>query len=114
MRPRFLSRCSRISRGGRRSWLAYFCPAARGSCVSSLREERLARAVLHVRRLEVDDGFVEREESEVWFGEGGALGQPDDHPPARRREGRALPAEAPDCDRRLTEHCQCCREVKQI
>src|SRR5208282_1186908 len=64
-RPRFLPRCPEIPRGGRRSRLAYFCVAAGGGGVSSFREERPARAVLHVRQPEDDDEIVEREESEM-------------------------------------------------
>ncbi len=42
-------------------WLISAC----GGCLSPLREERPARAVLHVRRPEVNHRVVEGEESEV-------------------------------------------------
>ena len=66
-RPRFLSRCSQISRGGCRSWLADFCRCRlRRLPFHPSEKNDLHELYFMCDDLKVDDGVVEGEESEVW------------------------------------------------
>src|ERR1039457_3764722 len=114
-RPRFLSRCPQVSRGGCRSGLAHFCAAACGGCISSCRDERWARTLFHVRRLAGDDGIVESPESEVWRGDRGALGQSDHDLAPRKRKDRRVSAKASDGDWAIVEEpgCRSSRFVRE-